>query len=273
LWHRWRSHADKQPAAPVHWMWLYICALVALLSHLLMDWTNNYGLRPFFPFNPRWYAGSFVFIFEPVMLALLLMAFVAPALFGLIGSEVGAHSERFRGRGWAIAALLGIAALWNWRFIEQQKALRLAAEQDYSGAQVLRLSAEPLPINPFRWHIVAETMQFYQLAEVDTLSGTVTTTQADVLYKPPTTPAILAAERSRLGEVYLDWSQLPLVEEAPRSSDPDTAALTTVTFRDLRFMYDVAFLRGRQTAPLSGAVTLDADHRVVEMEMDGHVQR
>ena len=36
---------------------------------LLLDWTNNYGLRPFFPFNPRWYAGSFVFIAEPVMWA------------------------------------------------------------------------------------------------------------------------------------------------------------------------------------------------------------
>jgi hypothetical protein len=39
---------------------------------LLLDWTNNYGLRPFFPFNPRWYAGSFVFIAEPVIWALLI---------------------------------------------------------------------------------------------------------------------------------------------------------------------------------------------------------
>jgi inner membrane protein len=273
LWHRWRSRADKPPTAPVRWTWLYVCTLVALLSHLLLDWTNNYGLRPFFPFNPRWYAGSFVFIFEPVMFALLLMAFIAPALFGLIGSEVGARRDRFRGRGWAIVALLGIAALWGWRFMEQQKALQLVAEQDFGGAQVLQLSANPLPINPFKWHMVIETAEFYQLAEVDLLSGTVATTPADTLYKPPITPATLAAKRSWLGEVYLDWSQLPLVEEAPRSSDPDAAGLTTVTFRDLRFMYDVAFLKGRQNAPLSGEVTLDADHRVEEMKMNGHIQR
>jgi inner membrane protein len=73
--------ANLDPGAPiprslqpktVHWGWLYLTALIAALSHLLLDWTNNYGLRPFFPFNPRWYAGSFVFIAEPVMWALLL---------------------------------------------------------------------------------------------------------------------------------------------------------------------------------------------------------
>jgi inner membrane protein len=50
-------------AAPLRWGLLFVFALIASLSHILLDWTNNYGVRPFFPFNPRWYAGSFVFIF------------------------------------------------------------------------------------------------------------------------------------------------------------------------------------------------------------------
>jgi inner membrane protein len=279
LWHRWRSRDAKStdnrkpPAAPVRWTWLYVCALVALLSHLALDWTNNYGLRPFFPFNPRWYAGSFVFIFEPVMFALLVMAFIAPALFGLIGSEVGVRSERFRGRGWAIAALVGIAALWGWRVMEQQKALRLATTEGLGGAEVLRVWANPLPITPFKWHLVVETPQYYQMAEVDTLNGTVATGPEDILYKPQASIATDIAKQSWLGRVYLDWSQLPLVEGAARGPDPGDSAETTVTFRDLRFMYDVAFLRGRQTAPLGGSVTIDASHRVVEMEMNGHIQK
>ena len=82
---------DLDPGAPVplklqpktiHWGWLYATALISSLSHLLLDWTNNYGLRPFFPFNPRWYAGSFVFIAEPVLWALLLTALIVPACWG-----------------------------------------------------------------------------------------------------------------------------------------------------------------------------------------------
>jgi inner membrane protein len=81
LWHCWRerrrlprpnapNQERKEPPAPtpaherqpVRWAWLYLAALISALSHLLLDWTNNYGLRPFLPFNSRWYAGSFVFI-------------------------------------------------------------------------------------------------------------------------------------------------------------------------------------------------------------------
>ena len=107
-WHRWRKNT---PVPAANWGWLFGGCLLALLSHILLDWTNNYGVRPFFPFDAHWYAGSFVFLVEPIMLLLLAMAFIAPALFGLIGSEVGVRKSQFRGRGWAIAALVGIAAV------------------------------------------------------------------------------------------------------------------------------------------------------------------
>jgi inner membrane protein len=278
LVHRWRVRRGKvaEPAigaravAPVRWGLLYCFALIALLSHLFLDWTNNYGLRPFFPFNPRWYAGSFVFIFEPVIFLLLLIALIAPSLFGLINSEVGARRTAFRGRGWAIAALVAIVAVWGWRWVEHEKAVQLALASDYGGAQVLRVSANPYPINPFRWRAVVETPRAYQLVGVDTLNNEVATNgQGDVFYKPPTTLATLVAKRSWLGEVYLDWSSWPLVTETGIDAD----GLTTVTFRDLRFMYDTAFMRGREDPPLSGAAYVNGDRRVVRMEMDGKVQR
>jgi inner membrane protein len=112
-----------------------------------------------------------------------------------------------------------------------------------------------------------------QLASVDTLSGAVTTAKEDLFYKPPTTIATLVAKRSWLGEVYLDWSQYPLVQEAARSTDPEDAGLTTVTFRDLRFLYDVPLMKGRTNPPLSGTVTMNNDRKVVGMEMDGWKQR
>jgi inner membrane protein len=269
LWHRWRGSGDGT-AAPVRWGLLYWFALIALLSHLLLDWTNNYGLRPFSPFNPRWHAGSFVFIFEPVIFGVLLIALVAPSLFGLVNSEVGARKAAFRGRGWAIAALVAVVALWGWRAVEREKAVQLALANDYNGAQVVRVDVNPSPVNPFRWHAVVETPMTYQLATVDTWNETVATSEhTDVFYKPPTTLATLVAKRSWLGEAYLDWSKYPLVTDT--GTDPD--GITTVSFRDLRFMYDTPFLSGRESPPLSGKVFVDADRRVIRMEMGGRVQR
>ena len=272
LFHRWRTRrptSSKPPKAPIRWGLLYSFSLIALLSHLVLDWTNNYGLRPFFPFNPRWYAGSFVFIFDPVLFLILLIALIAPSLFGLISSEVGARRPAFRGRSWAIFALLGMAAVWTVRFVEHQKALQIAQAGDYDGAPVLLVAADPHPINPFSWQTVVETPQFYQVSTVNTFNSTLATNdRADTIYKPPTTLATLVAKRSWLGEVYLDWSRYPVVTET--GTDPD--GLTTVSFRDLRFFYDTPFFSGREKTPLSGAVYVNADRRVVRMEMDGRIQ-
>ena len=295
LFHRWRLHRAKlstdnpQPAtrnftkAPIRWPLLYAFTLIALLSHILLDWTNNYGIRPFFPFNPRWYADSIVFIFEPVLFAVLLIALTAPALFGLISSEVGARKATFRGRGWAIFALLSMVALWGWRQVEHDDAIRLASTTTYGPAdapmpELLRSTASPSPGNPYLWHTVVETPTFYQLATINTLSNTVDTNpEQDILYKPPTTLATLVAKRSWLGEVYLDWSSWPVVTDTgppthvPGGSNPD--GLTAVTFVDLRFMYDTSILEGRHNPPLSATVYINADRHVAEMDMGGRLQK
>jgi inner membrane protein len=280
LIHRWRTRpasSAKLPKAPVRWPLLYLFAVIALLSHLMLDWTNNYGLRPFFPFNPRWYAGSFVFIFDPVLFLILLSALVAPALFGLINSEVGARKPTFRGQNWAILGLLAVLSLWTWRFVEHGKALQQARTGDYNGAEVLRVFASPSIANPYRWHTIVETPQFYQLATANTFTGALATDpqtdpQTDIIYKPPTTLATLVAKRTWLGEVYLDWSSWPVVTET--SNVP--GGLTTVTFRDLRFLEGIPHLSSsgntREDPPLSGAVTLNDDRRVVRMQLGNRIQ-
>jgi inner membrane protein len=276
LLHRWRlRRGDATTKAPVRWGLLYGFCLIALLSHLFLDWTNNYGVRPFFPFNPHWYAGSFVFIFEPVLFGVLLLALVAPWFFGLIGSEVGAKRPAFRGQGWAIAALLAAGSLWGWRWMEHQDALTLTQREYFDGAQKLRVFASPYPTNPYKWHAIVETPDHFQIATVDTNRGEVTTAgPQDVIYKPPTTLATLAAKRSWLGRVYLDWSMFPLVAQTGVDAD----GVATVTFEDLRFGYDTFLVRASDARsaehlPLSGTVQVDADRRVTEMRMDGRVQR
>jgi inner membrane protein len=269
-------------AAPVRWGLLYGFVLIALASHIVLDWTNNYGVRPFFPFNPRWYAGSLVYVFEPVLFGVLLAALIAPALFGLIGSEVGAHRAAFRGRGWAIFALVTMLSLWEWRWVEHDKAVQLASAAAYgpdaAGAEVLRVMANPYPGNPYRWQTAVETPAFYQTATVDSLRSTVATDpEQDIFYKQATTPDTLAAKRTWLGEVYLDWSSWPLVTDAglavPRNAPASAPEWDEVTFHDLRFMYDTTLIQGRSSPPLSGAVFINADRRVARIEFGGRVQR
>jgi inner membrane protein len=289
-WWEWRrSHkanalnqnANAPPA--VHWGWLYLTAMISALSHLLLDWTNNYGLRPFFPFNPRWYAGSFVFIAEPVLWALLGSALVMPWLFGLADSEIGVKKKKFRGRGWAIFALTGMVLLWGWRWAEQGRARSLAENTQISAAPVKRMALEPYPINPFHWHAILETAEYYQTAEINTLSGEIVSDpRQDVIYKPAETAATEAAKRTPLGQVYLDWGTWAVVrdvgqEAAPGMKPPQlprNRTWTTVQFIDLRF--DYPFLGegrspGRQ--PLSGWVYIVDGRDEAGEAMNGREQR
>ena len=71
-----------------------------------------------------------------------------------------------------------------------------------------------IPLNPFRWHAILETSRFYQTAEVNTSSGAIDSDpQTDVLFKPDDTPAVEAAKRTFLGQVYLDWGQWAVIRD------------------------------------------------------------
>jgi inner membrane protein len=267
----------------VHWGWLYLTALISALSHLLLDWTNNYGLRPFFPFNPRWYAGSFVFIAEPVLWALLGTALVMPWLLGLADSEIGVKKKKFRGRGWAIFALTGMVMLWGWRWAEQGRARAMAENTQIATAAVKRMALEPYPVNPFRWHAILETEEYYQTAEINTLSGEIDSdAHRDVIYKPAATAATEAAKRTLLGQVYLDWGTWAVVQDVGQEPVPGmeppklsrNRTWTTVEFYDLRFDYPflgVGRTPGRQ--PLSGWVYIVDGRDEAGEAMNGREQR
>src|ERR1700748_574213 len=151
--HRFRR---KPTAVPVRWGWLWCFALIADLSHLLLDFTNNYGLRPFFPFNPHWYAWDIVFIFEPLIFVALLLAFFMPWLLCLADREIGAKRTKFRGRGWAISVLLLIVTIYAVRKANHAHAVNLVRNSNTPGEPILRVAAEPYPINPFEWYVIAE---------------------------------------------------------------------------------------------------------------------
>lgn len=50
---------------------LTLASLIVSASHPLMDWTNNYGIRPLLPFNGKWVYGDLVFIVDPFIWILI----------------------------------------------------------------------------------------------------------------------------------------------------------------------------------------------------------
>ncbi|HTZ57718.1 MAG TPA: metal-dependent hydrolase [Acidobacteriaceae bacterium] len=277
LWHRTRS---KPPLIPPRWAFLWLLCLLAVLSHIFLDWTNNYGVRPFFPFNPHWYSLDIAFILEPVIFAALLTALIVPSIFGLADREIGADKPRFRGRGWAIAAMVIIGIDLGVRAVEHHRALRIIRNTRFGDQTMLRVGAEPYPVDPFHWFAIVETPGYYQTGLADTRSETVDTGDQDnVIFKPPVTPAVIAAKRSWLGRVYLDWARFPLVtdrghadlvasdELAPQPTD------TAVEFRDLRFAY--SFLprnKSRASAALTAWVYVTPAGAIDAMVMNNRLQ-
>ncbi|MBV9670440.1 MAG: metal-dependent hydrolase, partial [Acidobacteriales bacterium] len=127
LVHRAVSRGRKESGAgtPVRWGVLYGLALLATLSHILLDYTNSYGVRPFFPFRANWYAWDIVFVVEPILLVVLFLGLVLPSLLGLVAAEVSQRGTRFRGRGPAIFALVAMVAYWVVCDSQHRIALRI----------------------------------------------------------------------------------------------------------------------------------------------------
>lgn len=255
---RLRGRRTRDPNLPPRWGLLFLYACVAGVSHILLDFTNNYGVRPFWPFSERWYSWDIVFILEPALLVILILGLVLPSFFGLITEEIGARRKGPQGRGAAITALVGVLVVWGVRDFEHRRAVALLESQTYGGLDPIRVSAYPYWINPFQWYGVAETAQGFAMMNVDSLRPEVDPEgRMQIRYKPEETPVTLAAKNSYLGRVYLDWAKYPVTEtEQFQMNDGSTAY--AIRFLDLRYAYP-----GRARTALSATVFLRDDLKVI----------
>lgn len=265
-----RRKKTNNPNLPPRWGLLFFYACLAGLSHILLDFTNNYGVRPFWPFSEKWFSWDIVFIFEPIMFTCLLLGLIVPSLFGLIDKEIGARSHRPRGRVAATLALTAVVSLWIFRDYEHRRAVNVLSSRTYKGAEPIRASAFPDLANPFLWHGVVETPNFFVLAAVDSRGPEINPGQTgdddlQIVYKPEETPVTLAAKNSYLGRHYLDWAKYPVTQTQYFSRGDGYE----VHFQDLRFVQLPSLFnrlrggRGDSSKPLGAAVQLDSHLRVV----------
>jgi inner membrane protein len=270
IW-RLRGRKTRNPDLPPRWGLLFAYACLAGFSHILLDFTNNYGVRPFWPFSERWYSWDIIFIVEPVLLVVLILGLILPSLFLLINEEVSSHGQgphaKPPGRLAATLALIGVFMYWGISDYEHRRALAALQSRNYQQADALRISAYPYMTNPFRWYAVAETQNFFATMNVDSLNFSSMSPEVDpesrmqIQYKPEETPVTLAAKNSYLGRVYLSWAQYPVTEAEERNSDTgSTRAAYVVRFRDLRYAYPGSSAR----TSLGAIVFLSQDLQVVQ---------
>jgi len=265
---RLRGRKTRDPNLPPRWGLLFAYACIAGLSHILLDYTNSYGIRPFWPFSERWYSWDIVYIYEPVILLVLILGLIVPALFSLINQEISSRRTGDKappGRVAATVALLAVVGLWGLRDYEHRRALAVLEARNYHGVDATRISAYSYPLNPFRWFAVAETPAFFATMDVNSLAPEVDpASEMQIRYKPEETDVTLAAKRSYLGRVYLSWAQYPITETEQLSAGlANNHAAYRVRFRDLRYMYPGQGAK----APLGASVLLTQDLKVISEQM------
>jgi inner membrane protein len=229
------------------WNLLFAFAYLAGLSHLLLDFTNNYGLRPLWPFSERWYSWDIVFIVEPALYLFLLGGLFLPILINRKDAVRG-------GRAAPRLALVFMVALYLARDFEHRKAVGWLRGASFQSARPIRVSAYPYYWNIFRWYAVAETRDLFATTDMDSRTGQLERSELAIYRKSPETPAIQAAKRSYIGRVYLDWARYPWITETRDGAD------SIVRFEDLRFKYP----EFRTRITLSASVELNDTLRVVK---------
>ena len=66
LWARFRGQPPQTKLRG-----LMLASFIVTATHPLLDWTNNYGIRFFLPWSPKWFYGDLVFIIDPYLWLIL----------------------------------------------------------------------------------------------------------------------------------------------------------------------------------------------------------
>ena len=265
---------------------LLAAAMIGVVCHILMDFPTSYGTRFLSPFDWHWYATDLM----PIVDIYLIIIMVAGLLFG-------AASAAARRRNAAIVLAL-MAANYGVRAVARHQAIGLAprvfgptlpqrcdggAHDDRdlvsawpravnttpaTGSRCLvEIAAMPSFFSPFRWRLIAQMSNSYELHDVDVLDSRLrrppepgeTPWRVMVRYPNQWGSAVTTAAAGPLARVFLGFSRFPA---ARWFTDPRTGE-TTVRWTDVRFATGLSI---DQRAAQSGLFTVTA-----RLDRDGHM--
>jgi inner membrane protein len=186
----------------------YGAALIGVLSHLLLDWTNVYGVRLFLPFSDKWMRLDMTDVVDPWILTILVLALGAPALVKLVSDEIGGKKLPPPKRAWASFAIIGLVAYEGVRFTSHERALGMLESHLYGDAPPERVTAVPDRLNPTHWRGVVEGDGFLYEVPVHVTEDFLAR-GGRIDYPPGASPAIDAARKTHPFQVFGKFDQLP----------------------------------------------------------------
>lgn len=232
------------------WRAVALC-LVGLASHLLLDWTNNYGIRLLLPFSSAWFHLDWNFLYDFVLDAVLIAAAVWPWFSRLVSSEIGSGGKA-SGRGIARFALLFFVLYDGARAVLHHRAVTALESRLYDDAPPELVAAFPNAWNPFSWTGAVESPRARYLFPpgADEQSS-----ETRVFYKVPQTPALLAARNEEAFRYFVYFARFPVW--SIQNVDRPSGRIERVELTDLRF----------------GQPTVGAFHAYAEVGQGGKVLR
>jgi len=200
--------ARKHASSPVKFAHALIVGSIGAALHVLLDLTNSYGVKLFWPFNEKWCAWDSVAQFDVLILVILAAGILLPMLFRLVGEEIGAQ-KKTKGMFSAAFAIVLVFAYVGARYVLHERAVTLIASRLYNGAPPLAVGAFPDSPSPFHWAGVIITESTLLRADVPVISGAYDPFAAKPFYKPEESPALDAARASSTATLFLSFARFP----------------------------------------------------------------
>jgi len=192
----------------------YVASVIGVLSHLLLDWTNSYGIPLALPFSAHYFRLDIANIADLWIWVILLGAVAATALSRLVSREIGETKSTGARRGWAWVALAFLLAYEGTRVVTHARAIAIMSARLYEGAPPLSVTALPNSFNPLTWRGVVEGVDFALIVPVD-ISGEYDPRAGRIYRSPAPVPGMEAALRTHAFAVFSRWSQLPFWRVTP----------------------------------------------------------
>ena len=200
------------------WPWAYLLSMIGILSHLLMDWTNIYGIRLLSPLSGEWFRLDTTAVVDLWIWLVLVMAVAWPLLSRLVGSEIGARPQQQAGAGLARFALALVMIYDFGRFVLHMRAVETLNARIYPGGPPRQIAALPNYLNPLRWTGLVELPGRWERHALN-MTREFDPSAGQLLYQAAPSPEIEAARSQeafralqRFSKTLL-WQNVKLAEE------------------------------------------------------------